>query len=476
MVPRSKIVTVLSLVVLTAACDTPSSVKEPTTTLVLDTTVVTESTQPASAPTSDDASTDLPSLEWMVSYGGSGFDYATAVATSSTGDIWVAADYRSPDSNNGDLVLVSLTATGELRFGKVWGGPNEDGPLRNTLATDADGGAFVGVAIYDKTTKERDLAVLRFDAAGELIWQKIGLGVAGEQRPHAVLVDQSGRIYVVGHDESDERHRILMMKLDGDGQVIWQKALAGDGSVESAYAATLDRDGNLIMVGNVGNAGEVDAFVVKVDPDGVVLWQKKWGAPGQPERAVDVVTDDEGNVYVSGPVVGQGQGGDSAFILKLSGDGSLHWEGTWTVAANEVWAHGADFDESGILILSGFIRHVTVDDASLPTSGFLLGVSPGGELLWQAAVGSDMKESIEGLVSSGDGAIVAVGQGARVEPLVIRLTGDLLMTELGLDDAYLIPVAASIPLVNGSLEVTDAGGRLGGDDDADVIVMRLTLP
>lgn len=117
--------------------------------------------------------------------------------------------------------------------------------------------------------------------------------------------------------------------------------------------------------------------------------------------------------------------------MKLSGEGVLLWERSWTVSGNEVWAHGAALDESGVLAVSGFIRRVLVDGVSLPDSGYLLGISPEGELL---------------------------------------------VTALGLGDAGLTSVAVTLPLVDGLLAVGDAGGTLGGDADADVVLMHLILP
>ncbi len=471
--------TALALIcgLLVASCTASQSEedREPTSTSAA--TPVTSVT--ATTATEDDLPVEnqpLPTLAFVTDYGGSGFDYALAVAVAGSGDILVAADYRSPDSNNGDVVLLRFSPAGELMWAKSWGGSDQDHPLRNTLAVDEDGAALMGAAIYDPTTQDRDLALLKFNPDGELLWQKVGLDVDGEQRPHSVLLGGSGNVYLAGHHEVEHNHRLLLLKFNSDGQAIWQRALAADGSIESAYAAALDPDENLIVSGNAGEAGEVDALIVKLDSNGAVLWQRKWGASQHPERATDVVTDSDGNIYVSGPVVGVGDGGDSTFVLKLDGDGTLLWARIWRVPGNEIWAHGAEFTESGLLVISGFIGSVVAEGESLSDSGYVLGISTEGDLLWQAAVGSNRTESIEGLRLSNDGGLIAVGQGARADLTVAPLNGEFLVTDIELKQTLLAATELDLPFVDAGFDIGDAGGQLGGVAGADVILIRLLLP
>ena len=199
-----------------ASCAAPQSDEpEPTSTSVLGTTSSTSTsttvpTAPEDVPPVDDQ--PLPTLEFVADYGGSGFDYATAVAVAKSGDILVAVDYRSPDSNNGDVVLLRYSSAGELLWAKAWGGNDQDHPLRNTLAVDEDGAAILGVAIYDLSVQERDLALLKFDSNGELVWQRVLIG-DGEQRPHGVVISGSGGIYLTSHhgprDEGVKRFTVF---------------------------------------------------------------------------------------------------------------------------------------------------------------------------------------------------------------------------------------------------------------------------
>jgi hypothetical protein len=113
---------------------------------------------------------------------------------------------------------------------------------------------------------------------------------------------------------------------------------------DSCEAIAQDSTGNTYCAGGVyGDLGETsgggrDAFVMKVDPDGAVLWVKQLGATSivpfgssaQDDICHGVALDDSGSVYCAGETssnLGQNNaGGSDAFIAKLSAtDGTIQW-------------------------------------------------------------------------------------------------------------------------------------------------------
>ena len=473
--------TCLGILLLLAASGCTGAESAPTSSTSTEATVpVTSSTSIPAATSTSEAPPDpgpLPSVEAVVDYGGDGFDYAAAVAVAPDGGFVTSLDYRSSDSDNGDIVVLKHAADGSLEWSRGWGGELEDTPLRNTVAVDESGAVHVAGVIYDTGTRQRDLVVFKSDPEGELLWQRAGLGIEGDQRPHVVAVGGDGSVYVGGHHDlqgvEGHDHIAMLLRFGPSGESMWQLGLAGDGSAETAYSGALDSEDNFVVAGTVGVAGEIDAVVVKVAPDGGVLWQRSWGMPGPPERAWDVVTDPDDNIYVSGPVVGIGNGGDATFVIKVDPDGNLVWARTWTVSGNEVWGHGAAFDD-GALIVSGFIRTVAGDGVRLDDSGYLLGISSDGELLWQAAVGSRGIESIEGLEFLPGGALLAVGQGARNDLQVVPLSGVWEPSDVALAETALEVIALDLEFVDGYLEPQP--GPAGPGSGADAVIIRLDLP
>jgi len=462
----------VALLLVAAACS--GSDAEPTTSTAPTTTTSTS----AASPTTTEPLPDLPVPEIVstIDYGGSGFDYALAIDTDASGRSFVALDYRSSDSNNGDVVVLAFDSDGEVAWSRTWGGGLHDTPFRNTVAADGDGGVYVGTGVYDDAANDRDLALLRFDAAGDLVWQRMLTGVPGDQRPHAVAVAGDGSVFLGGHDgdEAEGGERALVMRVGADGEPIWQKSLGGSASAE-IYAGALDSAGDFVVAGTFEEADEFEGMIVKITSDGDIAWQYRWGEAGSPERIWDVVVDPDDNIYVAGPVVGIGNGGDSTFVLKIAPDGTLVWARTWTIPDNEVWSHGSAYAD-GALLLSGFIRTYLVDGHPEHDSGYLLDISADGDLHWQAAVGSSAKESIEALRLGADGTVIAVGQGARRDLGVVPLFGEWSASDLTLVATDLDLVDLDRPFVDAGLEVGPGLGTLGGGGDADALIVRLSLP
>src|SRR5688500_4061633 len=93
----------------------------------------------------------------------------------------------------------------------------------------------------------------------------------------------------------------------------WAKQLGGPGADEVTGLAT-DASGNVLAVGsfegtadldpgagtiNLTSAGDRDAFIVKMNPGGGLLWAKQIGGTGR-DRGLKIRTDAGGNVYVMG--------------------------------------------------------------------------------------------------------------------------------------------------------------------------------
>lgn len=461
----------LALVVASCAAEPVSDKSTSTTTEV----TATSTTVPVPSPTTTAPGPPpmLPVIELVTEYGGDGFDYAIALATWAEGEVLVAADYRSSDSDGGDLAVLRYSPSGDLAWARLWGGEHEDGPFRNSVAVAPDGTSYIGAAAYDPNADGRDMLLLSLKPDGSLNWQLAALDRPGEQRPHAVVLDANNHIYVAAHDSFSEGeghvHRLLLLRLRPDGSVEWQRALVGAYPLD----ATLDGRGNLVVSGSTDSQ---DALVVKLDgASGDLIWQRSLGTASVPERANDVVTDPEGNVYLSGPVVGIGNGGDATFIHKFDPNGNPVWQRVWVVPDNNVWAHGAAFHPGGFLVLSGYIKSVPAGTTNYRNSGFLVAISPDGELLWQAGVGSQGTESIESITTSGD-ALVAVGQGAGSSLTVVSLSGLWIDSQIPLIDLNMPFTESDLAFADPGYEVRDADGEVDGPGEPDAILIRLAIP
>jgi hypothetical protein len=151
-----------------------------------------------------------------------------------------------------------------------------------TISTDGDVPDYHGV--YDGW-------VIKLNAAGQLVWKK-ALGGSDNDYIHSVTGTADGGAMVTGYTTSTDgdvtnNHGgadYWVVKLNANGNMVWQKTLGGSLN-DGAYAIAPAADGGCIVSGFSESVdGDVtafhglsDAWVVRLDVNGRLVWQKSVG-------------------------------------------------------------------------------------------------------------------------------------------------------------------------------------------------------
>ncbi len=113
-----------------------------------------------------------------------------------------------------------------------------------------------------------------------------------------------------------------VVKADGKPGPWWVKSYGGSSDDGIGDVKVLS-DGSIIAVGwtNSTGAGDYDALVMKLNPDGSVAWAKTYGGSGDDAYAVALAPN--GDIVVVGTINSSGTGGYDAWVLRLLSDGNL---------------------------------------------------------------------------------------------------------------------------------------------------------
>lgn len=171
--------------------------------------------------------------------------------------------------NGGDS---SPVPTGSVVWEKTVGGAgNEEA---NSIMATADGG-FV---IVGKTTSfgaGADVYLVKFDALGEIVWQKTFSGSSGDY----VAPTADGGYIVTGMTatptgETGTRFLLLLIKTDAEGSLIWQRTY-GPGDSNNGRFVFQNSDGGYTVAGTTNNPESDfynnDLYILRVDVQGDVL-------------------------------------------------------------------------------------------------------------------------------------------------------------------------------------------------------------
>jgi hypothetical protein len=241
------------------------------------------------------------------------------VAVSPDGSVYVSG--VTADNGN-DAVLLKFDASGALQWERTWGGISSDESL--AVATAPDGSVYIAGTATSFGPSSAGLFVVKFDSAGDLVWQRIFDGAAG----NAVAVAPDGSVYAAGTTPRTDQignFDILVLKITSAGVLVWQRTYSAGEVVDPRGRMTTAPDGSIVLAGAIqaAKAGLVDiaALVVSLSPDGSLHFDKQFaGRNGETAEGVAVAPDD-GTIYVAGTITSFGAGSQDAFVLHLQPTG-----------------------------------------------------------------------------------------------------------------------------------------------------------
>ena len=325
--------------------------------------------------------------KWSTYYGGSGSDFAKAIAfdlnggvyfsggTTSTVGIATAGAFQTTfagGSNIGDGILVKLDTNGVRLWGTYYGGPGNDWTMGICVLPSGDvavcgityggsltelgsSGAFQSTAYTTGASNDGHIAL--FSPTGSRIWATYYAG-GGSDHPYHCASDIYGNIYVTGATTTTDA-----------------AVFASSGAHQVTY-------------GGGTNIGNGDAFLAKFDPLGTRLWSTYIGGVGE-EYATMCKVDKFGNVYVTGvtttstgtsmasPLSYQptfGGATSDVFLSKFNSSGQRLWSTYYGGNANEEGAY-LDIDINSFVILAG---HVNAGSAAALVSSCAYQMTYGG--------------------------------------------------------------------------------------------------
>jgi hypothetical protein len=249
---------------------------------------------------------------WAQSIGSTDRDFVSGISTDANSNVYVAGVFFGPTLN--------LNATTKLTYI----GPGSVG----------------------------NFYVAKFDGSGNLLWAHNGGGTSlGSLGLNIVTTDVLGNVYVAGSYAGSgmkfnnavfkpSGNNAFVLKIDPTGSVLLTKeitsarilSVAASGTdiyVSGSFASNkLDIDGTILT-----NAGDFDAFVLKMNSSGTLAWAYSIGGTDF-DRAVAMCIGNTGDLYLAGSFITSAnigsqtltsQGGSDIFIARYSTTGTLKW-------------------------------------------------------------------------------------------------------------------------------------------------------
>jgi uncharacterized delta-60 repeat protein len=300
--------------------------------------------------------------EWTKQEGSSGDDYAYGLAVDSSDNIYVTGytDKKLHGNNSSgrfDMFLVKYNSSGARQWTKQLGTSNNE--YASAVETDSSDNIYVTGMTWgglDGSTKPRycmgygtvkasrectDIFLVKYNSSGTKQWVKQLEGSSKSfDNAQGLAVDSSDNIYVAGFtnggldgNTSSGGYDILLVKYNSGGSKQWLQQF-GSSKNDMGLEVNVDSKGNIYVTGYTQGgldgktySGEKDIFLVKYNSSGTKQWTQQLGTPTF-EEGNGVAVDSSDNIYVSGWTRGKLDtyaGGDDAIVLKYNSSGTKQW-------------------------------------------------------------------------------------------------------------------------------------------------------
>jgi hypothetical protein len=228
---------------------------------------------------------------------------------------------------------------------------------------------------------------------------------------------------------------MFLTKHDSNGNEIWAKK-EGGGYFDGGYSVTNDAIGNVIVSGyfsspsiTIGsttlinnNVSFNDAFLIKYDPNGNVIWTKSFGGSGD-DAAFSVKTDSNGNIFVTGyysspnllfgssTLNNSGNGNEDIFLAKYDANGNFLWAKR-AGGSSDDFSNSVCTDASGNAYITGYFNSspITFGATTFTALGsFVTKYDSNGNVVWAKRFGGLNEVVANSISTQANGNILVTG-------------------------------------------------------------------
>ncbi|RDC64627.1 SBBP repeat-containing protein [Adhaeribacter pallidiroseus] len=380
--------------------------------------------------------------QWVKKAGGKGTDWVTSIGVDAAGNSYITGAFEDT-IHFGDLILknrvndiykiyydIFLTkydTDGQEVWTRQAGGGNSE--WGRAIAVDPAGNSYLtgsleGKAVFGNINlpdKGFGTYLAKYDTNGKVLWATNTSSTLAEG--YGIAVDNQGNSYVTGWFQEriafgsiiltgpELIEKPFLAKYNPSGEVVWAKTFSGEG-IGLSNDVAVDAQGNSYITGYFDGKvsfgtkplqaiGNSDAFLVKYDPSGNVIWARQASTSSGPYAMGEAIAlDKTGNCYLTGLFVNEltlndlilnGSGQEDVFIAKYDANGKVIWA-TKTGGAGADIGKSITVDATGQVTIAGSFNQLVQVGATTLNSVqdediFLAHYNANGEPVWALQAG-----------------------------------------------------------------------------------------
>lgn len=375
---------------------------------------------------------------WDKYYAGGGHDFLNSTAATAEGGFIIAGtsssgiggDKTEASIGGTDAWILKLDGGGAIQWQRTLGTERDDDV--SSVVQSADLGYFVSGSIqsYSAGFGSKDAWVARLDKDGNVLNQVL-LGGAGLEEVERIIPTKDGGALLCIYSRSGDASQMLTEK-----QSLLAKIDSQEGGAAGLASGALSKGGGgqqhgggmhikTLYAKQGAGYGEGDYWIVKLDKDGKLQWQRSFG--GNEDDHVRAVANTSSGYLVAGESRSRASGNKT----EAAKDGSDIWTLALDENGDELWQKSFSFGSRDVVMSLDPIRDKEGRDKGYLVGGYtqaegqvgsddetfwMLYIDKKGQEVWRKHVKGKSKKKEERLVAarlSNDGAYILAGTSAE---------------------------------------------------------------
>lgn len=389
-------------------------------------------------------------IVWEKYYGGINHDFLTATTSTQEGGFLLAGTSYSPEGlqkkgklkGGSDIWLIKVDENGEEEWQKTLG-TSVDEEAKSVIQT-TDLGYFIAGNSQIKQSHSsqgfgsKDVWIVKLDKKGEVVNQ-LYMGGKGLEEVEKIIPTKDGGALVGIYSrsnsvENEEMKTIKELSPDEEIKEVLSTNKLTTNSVPATSSAKESNPSKQISTTyypkTTENYGEGDFWIVKLNKEGKIEWQKNYGGSSD-DHIRTLANTDTGYI-----IAGESRSGNSGNKKSNIKEGTDLWLISLDENGNELWQKGYNFKNRDILMSLNTITSQSTNNQQPSTKGYLLGgytqaegkvqkedetfwmlyIDNKGEEVWRKHVEGKEKKQGERLVDAKlnrDGSYILAGTSAE---------------------------------------------------------------
>ncbi len=265
--------------------------------------------------------------EWSTTTGGAGFDYGHCLCLANDEGYLVAGYSSSQGNGQKDILLLKVNNQGEEQWINTYGGTAPD--VAMSIQPTEDGYLILG---YTESygSGEDDIYLLKIDNQGNLLWDTTYGGEHFELGYH-IIPTQDGNYAIAGATGSNLPNTdCILLKISPQGDLLWQQTYGGgggDGGYDRAHSLIQTENGGYLIVGETNAGDALNMFLIGTDNEGNKLFSKTITNSGSRlhDHAYKIIATNDGNYAICGTFK-DAEATNNIGLIKISETGTELWK------------------------------------------------------------------------------------------------------------------------------------------------------